>query len=465
MRLTPRVSFNRTVFINCGKGWFKAQTEDLSLFGIGIRLHPSEVCTRSNKIEVKLPFGKKNIVVKGKIYRKDRKKAVVLFNEDEELLADIIGKFVTGYIKENGKCPYCKSLISKDSVKCAQCKMPLDCTKIDLVKTLKRIKPGDLFLGSLKKELQESMMVEEDIIEFLGSSHSFKKVLKLTKKYSLMDLPVLISGEVGTGKRAIAKYLHNLSSRKGGPFVTVNCSGLNSELIEEELIRYEKGKPKSTDEQIKRKIELADGGTLLLENIEELPLNIQESIANFIETINVRIVASTSKNLLKLVREGNFNKKLFSHLKGPTVKLPPLRERKDDILTLAETILKRFAKEEGKELIGFTEKAKEFLINYPWPGNVRELINAIRKAVIYTSKNYIDVDDLCIKTGVVSTESGEEESFNLRQHIHRLEEELIKKVYKITEGNVSKMAVMLGISRPTVYKLINKYNLTNRTKE
>lgn len=465
MRLTPRVSFNRTVFINCGKGWFKAQTEDLSLFGIGIRLHPLKTCIMSNQIEVKIPFGKKNIVIKGTIYRKDSKKAVVLFDENEELLANIIGNFVTGHIKENGHCPYCKSLISKDSVQCTQCRMPLDFTKIDLIKTLKRVKLGDLFSGSFKKEIQSNPIVEENM-EFLGSSHPIKKVLKLIRRYSLMDLPVLIIGEVGTGKRSMAKYIHSLSSRKGEPFVTINCSNLNSELIKAEFSGYEKGTPKSTDdERIKRKIELADGGTLFFENIDELPFNIQENIADLIETANVRVIASTSKNLLKLARQGNFNEKLLNHLRGLTVNLPPLRERKEDILTLAEMTLKRFSREEGKEVIGFTEKAKEFLMNYPWPGNVRELINTIRTAVIHTSKNYIDINDFCIKTEGVATESGKEGTFNLRQHIHKLEKELVIKVYKMTGGNVSKMAVMLGISRPTVYKLISKYNLTNRTKE
>ena len=172
-------------------------------------------------------------------------------------------------------------------------------------------------------------MVEEDIIEFLGSSHSIKKVLKLIRKYSLMDLPVLIIGEVGTGKRTIAKYIHSLSARKNEPFVTINCSNLNSELIKAEFHGYEKGTPKSTDdERIKRKIEASCGGTLFLENIDELPLNIQENIADFIETPNVRVIASTGKNLLKLARQGNFNKKLLNRLRGLIVKLPPLREKK-----------------------------------------------------------------------------------------------------------------------------------------
>jgi len=471
MRLTPRVPYRETALVNCGRGWLKAQTEDLSLFGVRIRLQQTITCADKEKLELRIPLEGKDVVFRGRIYRKDSGKAVVLFNENEEILADIVGSFVTKSIKENGKCPYCKNKISWESELCPECRMPLDFTRIDLVRALRHIKLGDLLSGTLPEEFKRTTH-EEDRVEFVGTCPAIKKVFELIRKYAATDYPVLILGETGTGKELTARAIHERSQRNNGPFVAINCAAIPRDLLEAELFGFEKGAFTGADKRKKGKIEAADGGTLFLDEIGELPLETQAKLLRFLEDLtferlggntiiqaNVRIIAATNRNLQDLVSKGQFREDLYYRLKVLTIELPPLRERGDDIIILAKYFLEKFSKEQGKEILGYTDEALELIQNYQWPGNVREMINVIRKAVVLTEKKYIDIDDLDIDADKISKDLSGKGIFNLREHVDRLEKELVEKAYKITGGNVSKMANMLGVSRPTVYKLLEKYRL------
>ncbi len=471
MRLAPRVPYKGIIYVHCKNGWLKAQCEDISLFGVRFNFMNDDGCNDKDWVKLKMQISNRDTVLRGRIYRKESKKAVVLFNEDDEILSDIVGRFFTERVRSSGKCPYCRQKISSENVNCPSCHMPLDFTKVDLIKTLRRIKIGDIISGRLPEEIKGEVCCEEKT-EFIGTCPEMRKIFDLIRKYAPTDYPVLILGETGTGKELTARAIHERSARSNGPFMVINCAAIPKELLEAELFGYEKGAFTGADKRKKGKIELADRGTLFLDEIGEMPIDLQAKLLRFLEDLtfdriggtksikaNVRIVAATNKNLKELVDRGLFRDDLYYRLKVLTINLPPLREREDDVIVMAKYFLEKFAKEQGKEILGFTDDALELIRNYQWPGNVRELINVIRKAVVLTDRKYIDVEDLDIDVDRVSKELSGKGLFSLKEHMERLERELFEKAYRITGGNVSKMASMLGVSRPTVYKLMEKYGL------
>lgn len=470
MRLAPRVPFRETIQIKCRKSWFKAQCEDISLFGVKLLFSHWDNCSDQDWVKLKIQINGRYMVFNGKIYRKENGKAVILFNEDDQILSEILGRFFTDTIRRSGTCPYCKSGIGQSDSCCPNCHMPLDFTRVDLVKVLRRIKVGDIISGKLPEEIKEKIQSERT--EFIGTCPKMKEVFDLIRKFAPTDYPVLILGETGTGKELTARAIHERSTRSEGPFIAINCGAIPRELLEAELFGYEKGAFTGADRRKKGKIELADGGTLFLDEVGELPLELQVKLLRFLEDFtfsriggseqikaNVRVIAATNRNLEDMVEKGLFREDLYYRLKVLTIHLPPLRERGDDVVIMAKYFLEKFAKEQGKDIVGFTDEALELIRNYQWPGNVRELINVIRKAVVLTDKKYIDVEDLDINPDMLSKDLSGKRLFSLKEHMERLEKELVEKAYRITGGNISKMSTMLGVSRPTVYKLMEKHGL------
>ncbi len=470
MRLAPRVPYREVIQIRCRGGWVKAQCEDLSLFGVRFKFLNGSECRDKDWVELKLMVRSRNTVFRGKMYRKENNRAVVLFNEEDRLLAELLGSFFNDVIRRSGKCPYCRERISFEDSMCPKCHMPLDFTRIDLIQALRRIKIGDIITGRLPEEIRGK--VYEERTDFIGSCPQMRAVFDLIRKFAPTDYPVLIMGETGTGKELTARAIHERSDRKDGPFVAINCGAIPRELLEAELFGYEKGAFTGADRRKKGKIELASGGTLFLDEIGEMPLELQVKLLRFLEDYSfdrvggveslkadVRIIAATNKNLEELVKRGQFREDLYYRLKVLTIKLPPLRERGDDVIIMAKYFLEKFSKEQGKDIEGFTDEALDLISNYSWPGNVRELINVIKKAVVLTEKKFIDVEDLDIDASQVSKKVSGKRLFDLKEHMERLERELVEKAYRITGGNISRMASMLGVSRPTVYKLLEKYSL------
>ncbi len=470
MRLAPRVPYKETIHIKCKVGWIKARCEDLSLFGIKFRYINGESCEHHEWVKLKLRINNRSTVFRGRIYRKEDKRAVVLFNEEDRTLSDLLGGFFTETIKRSGKCPYCKAKISPESLDCPNCHMPLDFTRVDLIQALRRIKVGDIIAGKLPEEVRGKVCEEKT--DFIGSCKKMREVFDLIRRFASTDYPVLILGETGTGKELTAKAIHERSIRKDGPFLAINCGAIPKELLEAELFGYEKGAFTGADRKRAGKIELADGGTLFLDEIGDLPFPLQVKLLRFLEDYtfdriggnrsqkaDVRIIAATNKDIEELVREGRFREDLYYRLKVLSIKLPPLREREDDIVLMAKYFLEKFKREQGRDIEGFTDDAMELIKNYAWPGNVRELINVIKKAVVMTDKRFIDSGDLDINSSFVSKNVSGKRLFDLKEHMERLERELVEKAFRITGGNVSRMSSMLGVSRPTVYKLIEKYGL------
>jgi len=288
------------------------------------------------------------------------------------------------------------------------------------------------------------------------------------RKVSNTDAPVLILGESGTGKEMAALAIHRRSARRDGPFVPINCGAIPDTLLESELLGHEKGSFTGAHVQRKGRIEMAAGGTLFLDEIGELPMVLQVKILRFLQEqtleriggrsaiqIDTRVVAATNSDLTKALHEGKFREDLYYRLAVVVLKLPPLRDREDDALRLALAFLKRFASETAKDrALSFNKQAIRAVIQYDWPGNVRELENRVRRAVIMADGRNLTQEDLEL-TGFGGLVSGR----SLKEGRETVEREMIQLALRRHGGKISSAAVELGISRPTLYELMEKLGL------
>ncbi|SNR79446.1 sigma-54-dependent transcriptional regulator [Desulfurobacterium atlanticum] len=339
---------------------------------------------------------------------------------------------------------------------------------------------------SFSTEKEELDIVEEDAI--IGSSKKMQEVFKLIGKVARTDATVLIIGESGTGKELVARAIHKYSRRSGGPFVAINCAALPTNLLEAELFGYEKGAFTGATSRKKGYFEQADGGTLFLDEIGEIELSLQSKLLRAIQEkeirrlggdapvkIDVRIVAATNRDLEKEVKEGRFREDLFYRLNVLTIELPPLRERKEDIVPLALYFIKKFAKEFKLPAKQLTDRAKEWLCSYDFPGNVRELENMILKAMLLSPVDVIDVEDLQVEKEKITTPNLEEaikefvnyvflveqkEKNNLYDIVMKSAEKiLITEVLKYSDWNQVKAARTLGIHRNTLRTKIKELGI------
>ncbi|MCU4137664.1 MAG: DNA-binding transcriptional response regulator [Thermodesulfobacteria bacterium] len=317
-----------------------------------------------------------------------------------------------------------------------------------------------------------------------------KKIYELAKKVAPSSSTVLILGESGTGKEVLAKYIHFCSKRKG-PFVTINCAAIPEELLEAELFGYEKGAFTGAIKSKPGKFEIANKGTLFLDEIGDLSLKLQAKLLRVIQEkqverlgsdhsikVDVRILAATNKDLEKEVQEGRFREDLFFRLNVIPIKLPPLRERKEDIPLLTQFFLKRICEREGIEEKKFTSQAIKALLNYPWPGNIRELENFIERVIILSENNIIGVEDLSLSTlssklqiresltedkdmliKYLSLPQISEDGIELNKLLKEIEVYYLKKALELSKGVKTKAAKLLGLNRTTFIEKLKKYNL------
>lgn len=470
MRLSARISYNKQVFIDCNKNITPAYAVNLSL--LGLKIKDSLPDCLSSEIIVMMELDQ-DVSLRGRILRNEKSEQVILFKEDPEVISSTVGKYLTSKIYKSGKCPFCSRPIENHEKYCRKCGVLFDYTRPEIVRFIQDFKIGKFFYDVLTEYPDEVKENLQDNTEFVGVSKEIKQVFNLIRKYATNEYPVLITGETGTGKELTARAIHERSSRRDKPFVAVNCAAIPENLLESELFGYEKGAFTGAHKRKIGKIEYANGGTLFLDEIGDMPLNMQVKLLRFLEDLSftrvggneaiyadVRIIAATNIDLEKAVEEGKFREDLYYRLNVLTINLPPLRERRDDILVLAKYFLNKYSREVGKKIKGFSKDAEEALLSYQWPGNVRELINVIRKAIVLTENSVIREKDLDLKrNGLGDVYCVKTDSLNLKENVERLEKDLLQKAFIRTGGNISKMAKLLGISRPKVYSLIQKHKI------
>ncbi len=302
--------------------------------------------------------------------------------------------------------------------------------------------------------------------EFVGSSQGLLNVFSMIRKVAPTDIPVLITGESGTGKELTAMAIHERSQRRNKPFVTINCAAIPENLIEAELFGHEKGAFTGAYNSKMGKFEYAEGGTIFLDEIGELSLQLQSKILRFLEDriverigknggkkVDVRLVAATNRELKNAIASGSFRKDLFYRLDVFNIHLPPVRDRGDDKVILARYFLNKFSKEMNLTKT-FSAETIESIKRYDWPGNVREIINKIRRSVVVSKELAITPQDMDLEVPADS-----EVLTSLREERYSMEKQKLIEALKHCNNNISKVARVLGISRPSVYSLRKKYNI------
>ena len=311
----------------------------------------------------------------------------------------------------------------------------------------------------------EDMSVPDNLV---GESPQMKRITELIRTVSDSDSTVLIRGESGTGKELVAKAIHANSRRKYFPIITVNCGALSESLLESELFGHEKGAFTGAHFRRKGKFEIANGGTIFLDEIGSISQKTQVDLLRVIETkkfnrvggndlveSDFRLITATNEPLEKLIEEGKFRKDLYYRLNVITIMLPPLRERKDDISLLANYFLKKYSELMNKNIEGFSDEAMNFLLKYDFPGNVRELENTIERAIVIGKGNIIQLEDLSLDINGDSYGFEDDTVGSLED----VEKKYIIKVLGENKWNISKSAEILGVERVTLYNKINKYGL------
>lgn len=335
----------------------------------------------------------------------------------------------------------------------------------------------------LTKELQnlrENVQKEYSFDNIISADGKMQDVFKLVSKVLNNDITVLIYGESGTGKELIARAIHYNGRRKAGPFTVVNCASIPRELLESELFGHEKGSFTGAHQRKLGKFEVANGGTLFLDEVGELEMLLQAKLLRVIQEkefervggtelikTDVRIISATNRDLKQAVEEKDFREDLYYRLNSFPIYIPPLRQRRGDILVLAQHFLDSFNKKLGKTIKGFSKKALKFMYEYNWPGNIREMENTIERCMIISEADVIDVEDLPahLRTNESSMSADISGALFADDNVvafEKLKEEAIKHALKVTSGNIVEAAKKLQLGRATIYRLMEKYNIENR---
>jgi len=339
-----------------------------------------------------------------------------------------------------------------------------------------------LQLASLTREvrqLRENVQSRVHFNNIVAQSGEMHEVFRLVKKVMNSDLCVLVLGESGTGKELIARAIHYNSERAKGPFVVVNCASIPHDLLESELFGHEKGAFTGAIQRRIGKFEQAIGGTIFLDEIGELDPSLQAKILRVIQektftrvggnetiTTDARMISATNRDLADEVKQRRFREDLYFRLSTFPILMPPLRQRKADILLLAEHFLEEFAKEQGRPRMKFSRKALDLMYRYPWPGNIRELENAIQRGVVMTDNDTLSERDLPMAVQSFLTSEADSKGQSLFVDtstvvvpLEKIKEQAIQHALKVTEGNIAEAAKKLDIGRATLYRLAEKYKI------
>ena len=300
----------------------------------------------------------------------------------------------------------------------------------------------------------------------IAASPAMLAICRTIQKVAPTSASVLLLGESGTGKEVLARALHDMSQAKGA-FIAINCAAIPDALLESELFGYEKGAFTGAAKQTRGKIEYAEGGTLMLDEIGDLPLPLQAKLLRFLQerviervggrqpiSVETRVICATHRDLPSLIAEGQFRQDLYYRISPVTVRIPPLREREGDTILVARALLNNLSRESGKIQLSFTPGALQALQAHSWPGNIRELENRLRRAAIMCESGQITAQDLELDPKEVA-----ETVFDLREARERAERQAIHQALVYADGNVSRAAELLGVTRPTLYGLLNRYEI------
>lgn len=308
------------------------------------------------------------------------------------------------------------------------------------------------------------------IPQVIGESEAMRDVLATVEKLSNTDANILILGENGTGKDVIARYLHHCSSRKNTPFVGIDLGSMPEGLFESELFGYEKGAFTDARQAKAGRMEAASGGTLFLDEIGNLSPAMQAKLLTAIEKkqisrlgstttipIDIRLISATNANIHRLTANGTFRQDLLYRINTVEIHLPPLRERGNDIVLLADFFLQKYNRKYGKHIDGMQREARNKLLAYPWPGNVRELQHTIERAVILCDNTRLAADDFPLQPSHPSTAQLSDEDMPL--NLEQLERHAVERAMKLSDGNLSRAAEYLGITRYALYRKLGKLGL------
>jgi two-component system, NtrC family, response regulator AtoC len=326
---------------------------------------------------------------------------------------------------------------------------------------------------SIKNRLLEQELVRKETpFRFVCASMQMKDIHDLIRKIAPTDSPVFIQGESGTGKELVANAIWHYSKRSNLPLIALNCATFSENLIESEVFGHEKGAFTSAFETKYGIVEVAEKGTLFLDEIAEMPIGLQAKLLRFLDTgefrrvggnkiltVDVRVIAATNRDLRDCIRQGKFREDLYYRLNVINITIPPLRDRKEDIVELAGYFLQKYGQKLSKAIQGFTQEALASLGSYPWPGNVRELENVVERAAILCETDLVGIRDLSIPGGPVPQEKGAGSS------LEDMERDYILRVLRECHGNQSKASQVLGIDRKTLYLKLRKYGLGDYVKK
>jgi two-component system, NtrC family, response regulator AtoC len=354
---------------------------------------------------------------------------------------------------------------------------PIDLQKLE--PTVKNaIKGYDL--SKELESLKENIKKEYSFSNIISADSKMQDVFKLVSKVLNNDITVQIYGESGTGKELIARAIHYNGRRKDNPFIVVNCASIPRELLESELFGHEKGSFTGAHQRKLGKFEVANGGTIFLDEVGELEMLLQAKLLRVIQEksfdrvggtdlikTDVRIISATNRDLKDAVEKKEFREDLFYRLNSFPIFIPPLRHRKGDILVLAQHFLESLSKKLGKEIKGFSKKALKLIYDYPWPGNIREMENTIERCMIIAERDIIDVEDLpthlrSSDSVIISDFTGNIFNDDTIIPFEKLKEESIRHALKITKGNIVDAAKKLHLGRATIYRLMERYNIEHK---
>ena len=321
---------------------------------------------------------------------------------------------------------------------------------------------------SLKEKVELLVQsTKEEVPDLIGESVAMRKLKDMLERIALTDANVLILGENGTGKDVVARILKLLSPRRDDPFVAIDLGSVPEQLFESELFGYEKGAFTGANVSKPGRMEVASGGTLFLDEIGNLSLTMQAKLLTALESknitrvggtkskkIDVRLISATNARLGQMVAEGTFRQDLLYRVNTVEVHIPPLRERGEDVLLLADFFLAKFAKKYGKQIRGIGREAKMMLMKYDWPGNVRELQHAVERAVIMADSSVLKPSNFMLQP--VEQPVQEFDTDGLTMNLEELERDAIERAMRRADGNISRAAELLGITRYTLYRKLNK---------